>query len=175
MPAVSDSSPLIWLSKVGYLHLLKSLYGEVIIPLEVYREVVVRGLEDGFSDALIVEESVKQGWIIVRELDERSKDICSMIMESDPGIHRGEVEAMLLARSMGCLFLMDESSGRALAESWSVKVRGALYVILSSLRLGLLGVVEAKDAIGGMIEKGFRIDPVLYSRILREIEIYSKL
>jgi predicted nucleic acid-binding protein len=174
LPAVSDSSPLIWLSKVGYLHLLKSLYGEVIIPLEVYREVVVRGLEDGFSDALVIEESVKQGWVKISELDEKNKDICTMIMESDPGIHRGEVEAVLLARDMECLLLMDESSGRTLAESWSVKVRGTLYVILSSLRLGLLGEAEAKDAIGGMIEKGFRIDPVLYSRILREIESYSK-
>ena len=174
MPVVSDSSPLIWLSKVGYLHLLKSLYGEVIIPFMVYSEVVVRGLEDGFSYALVIEESVKQGWVKVRELDGRSKDICTMIMESDPGIHRGEVEAVLLARSMGCLLLMDESCGRALAESWGVKVRGALYVILRSLRLGSLGVVDAKEAIGGMIEKGFRIDPVLYSRIIREIEGYSK-
>ena len=171
---VSDSSPLIWLSKVGYLHLLKSLYGEVVIPFMVYREVVVRGLEDGFSDALVVEESVKQGWVKVLGLDERSKDICSMIVESDPGIHRGEVEAVLLARSIGYLLLMDESCGRALAESWGVKVRGALYVILSSLRLGLLGMVEARMVVGGMIEKGFRIDPVLYSRILREIESYTK-
>jgi len=175
LPAVSNSSALIWLSKVGYLHLLKSLCGEVVIPFEVYNEVVVRGLEDGFTHALVIEESMKQGWIKVREQDERSKDLCTMIIESDPGIHRGEVEAVLLARSMGCLLLMDESSGRALTESWGVKVREAIYMILSSLRLGLLGVVEAREVVGGMIEKGFRIDPVLYSRILRKIESYSKI
>lgn len=36
MPIVSNTSPLIWLSKVGRIKLLKKLFGEVIIPEEVY-------------------------------------------------------------------------------------------------------------------------------------------
>lgn len=45
MPIVSNTSPLIWLSKVGRIKLLKKLFGEVIIPEEVYIEAVEKELE----------------------------------------------------------------------------------------------------------------------------------
>lgn len=40
---VSNSSPLIHLSRIGRLYLLKELFGEVIILHAVYHEVVVEG------------------------------------------------------------------------------------------------------------------------------------
>ena len=43
MTAVANSGPLIVLAKVNHLHLLPSLYGEVIIPQAVFREAVVVG------------------------------------------------------------------------------------------------------------------------------------
>ena len=39
MHVVSDASPLILLTKIGRLDLLKKLYSEVFIPREVEREV----------------------------------------------------------------------------------------------------------------------------------------
>ncbi|HIE14938.1 TPA: DUF3368 domain-containing protein, partial [Candidatus Bathyarchaeota archaeon] len=56
MPVV-DSSPLIYLAKVEKLSLLKELYGSLKIP-QVYCEVVVRGKEKGFEDALRVEAEI---------------------------------------------------------------------------------------------------------------------
>ncbi len=44
MIAVADSSVLIGLSAIGYLHLLKTLFGrEILIPFAVWREVVEQG------------------------------------------------------------------------------------------------------------------------------------
>ena len=43
MPIVSNSSPLIWLSEIGRIILLKKLFGEVIIPEKVYKEAVEKG------------------------------------------------------------------------------------------------------------------------------------
>jgi len=40
---VSDSSPLIHLSKIGQLDILRELFGELIIPEAVYRECVMEG------------------------------------------------------------------------------------------------------------------------------------
>ena len=170
MPIVSNSSPLIWLSKIGKLSLLKHLYGEVIIPDEVYKEVVERGLKEGFSDALIVKECVNQGWIKVSTLNKREIDLCRRIMEHAAEIHLGETQALLLASKLNTLLLMDESCGRAFAETWGLKVRGTLYVILKALREGLLNKDETKEAVSSMINKGFRIEPKLLTRILKEIE-----
>jgi len=170
LPTVSNSSPLIWLSKIGKISLLKHLYGEVLIPEEVYNEVVERGLKEGFSDALIVRECVNQGWIKVSTLNEREVELCRRIMEHAAEVHLGETQAILLAREVNALLLMDESCGRAFAETWGLKVRGTLYVILKALREGLLSKEEAKEAVSSMIIKGFRIEPKLLTRILKEIE-----
>ena len=170
MPMGSNSRPLIWLSDMGKLSLLKRLHGEVIIQKEVYKEVVERGLKEGFSDALIVKECVNQGWIKVSTLNKREFDLCRRTMEHAAEVHLGETQAILLASELNTLLLMDESCGRAFAETWGLKVRGTLNVILRALREGSLNKDEAKEAVSSMINRGFRIEPKLLTRILKEIE-----
>lgn len=48
MIVVADSSPLIYLSVLGKLELLRALYGTVLVPRAVFDEVVVAG--DGVDD-----------------------------------------------------------------------------------------------------------------------------
>lgn len=170
MPIVSNTSPLIWLSKIGRITLLKKLFGEVIIPEEVYKEAVERGLKEGFSDALVIKECVDQGWIKVPKLNEREIKFCQKMMKHAFEIHLGEAQAIILARETGALLLMDESSGRAFAETLGLRVRGTLYVVMKALREKLLGGDEAKEIVLALVSKGFRIEPKLLARILREIE-----
>jgi predicted nucleic acid-binding protein len=39
---VADSAPLIYLSRVGLLHVLAALFGEVVVPRTVWNEAVER-------------------------------------------------------------------------------------------------------------------------------------
>jgi len=173
LPIVSDTSPLIWLSKMGKLDLLKKLFGEVVIPEEVFKESVDRGLREGFSDALIIKECFDQGWIRVSKLNEKEVKLSQKIVEHAFEIHLGEAQAIILAREMGVLLLMDESSGRAFAETWGLKVKGTVYVIMEALRKELLSRDEAKEATLQLTSKGFRIEPGLLARILKEIEKFT--
>ena len=50
MIIVSNAGPLIALGKLGQLGLLLRLYDRILIPREVYREVVVNGLRLGAPD-----------------------------------------------------------------------------------------------------------------------------
>ena len=43
MIVVSDSGPLIALSRLGMLPILQELFGEIVIPEEVRKEVVEKG------------------------------------------------------------------------------------------------------------------------------------
>ena len=52
---VVNSSVLIFLSKIGLLHLLRELFGVVYIPDAVYREVVIEG--GGRLGAIMVKKS----------------------------------------------------------------------------------------------------------------------
>ena len=72
----SNTSPLIWLSKIGKLDLLRDLFDEILIPKEVYREAVETGLQEVSSDALIIKEAVDQGWIKITMLDEKEVEFC---------------------------------------------------------------------------------------------------
>ena len=170
MPIVSNTGPLIWLSKVGRITLLKKPFGEVIIPEEVYREAVEKGLREGFSDAYAVKECIEQGWMKISKLDEKEIKLCRRMMECALEIHLGEAQAIILARGINEPLLMDESSGRAFAETLGLKVKGTIYVIMKALREELLNKAEAKEMVLELISKGFRIEPRLLVRILREIE-----
>jgi hypothetical protein len=172
LPIVSNTSPLIWLSKIGKITLLKKLFGEVIIPEEVYREAVEKGLQEGFSDALAIKECIEQGWIKISKLNEREIKLCEKVRGHAFEIHLGEAQAIILARETGALLLMDESSGRAFAETLGLKVKGTLYAIMKALRDKLLDRTEAKEMVLALVGKGFRIEPKLLARILREIDTY---
>lgn len=50
MVVISNSTPLIYLSKMGELHLLKSLFAEIIVADKVYEEIVILGAGKPGSD-----------------------------------------------------------------------------------------------------------------------------
>ncbi|MHA1583146.1 MAG: hypothetical protein ACTSYM_11725 [Candidatus Baldrarchaeia archaeon] len=58
---VSNAGPLIHLSKIGLLPLLKKLYAEVVIPAKVKFEVVDQGKKKGFPDALLIKKAIEEG------------------------------------------------------------------------------------------------------------------
>ncbi len=76
---VSDSSPLIHLSRIGRLYLLREFFKEILIPQAVYHEVVVDG--EGRPGSRKVKESP---WIRVMEIrDKRLRNmklvLCSVM------------------------------------------------------------------------------------------------
>ena len=55
MRVVSNAGPLIALGKLGQLGFLLKLHDEVVVPREVYNEVVVSGLRLGAPEAQAVD------------------------------------------------------------------------------------------------------------------------
>lgn len=164
MTVISNSSPLIYLSKAGRLHLLRDTFGEVMIPGLVYREVVEKGIAGGHQDALMVRKGIEDGWIrVVEVMDEPSLD-------SLGDIHGGEAEAIHLARERRLSLIIDDSTGAVVAESRGVKVRGTVFVVLEGLRRGHLSRKEAKETVYSVIRAGFRLDPEVLYRVIKEID-----
>ncbi|MDL5501869.1 MAG: hypothetical protein QSU88_01500, partial [Candidatus Methanoperedens sp.] len=95
---VSNSGPLIHLAKIDRLNLLKELFAEVIIPLEVRIEIVDRGKEEGMADVFLIEGEIENGWIVT---EKSSNNKVRNIAES-AGIGIGEAAAIMLARRKKC-------------------------------------------------------------------------
>jgi predicted nucleic acid-binding protein len=90
--AVSDSSPLITLARIEYLHLLPKLYPRVSISTEVYREVAVAGV--GLPGATQVSEA---GWIdVVPVKNSRGLELVT----AGTALGAGEVSTVLLAKEL---------------------------------------------------------------------------
>ena len=128
MVVVSDASPLIILSKLGQLALLPSLYDRVLIPLSVYQEAVVSGLQYGHTDAIAVDHLVRLGHIIVQPVELSDED-----QEWMSSIDAGEAEVIALTRSSGAdLALIDNAHARRAARSLGVPIRGTIGVLLEA-------------------------------------------
>jgi predicted nucleic acid-binding protein len=157
---------------VDKITLLKDLFEEVIIPQEVYIEAVEKGLQGGFADAQIIKECINEGWIKLCKLNSKDQTMFQKISENAFEIHSGEAQAIVLAREMKLLLLMDESAGRAFAQAWGLKVKGTIYVLISALKKGLISETQAKETVLTMVTKGFRIEPTLLAKLIIEIEKY---
>ncbi len=69
---ISNSSPLIHLSKIGYLGLLKDYFQRIVVPEAVYKECIVEGKNVSLKDTL--RKLMKTGfWINKRLIQELLK------------------------------------------------------------------------------------------------------
>lgn len=162
---ISNTSPLIYLAKLRRISILKALFKEVIITREVYEEII-EGKKQKFFDALIVERAIKEGWIKVKEIK-----IDKEVSYFAPEIDKGEASTISLSRKFKpSLVLIDDASGRVIAESFGFNVKGTLYVLLKAYKKRLIDKKEVKDLINKLVFSGFRMSQELYIQVLSELE-----
>ena len=162
MPTViSDSSTLIHLGGIGRLALLRELYGQIIIPPAVWREVVEEG--KGRAGAAEVETAQKSGWIVLLP---PTNEPLAFSLKRD--LDEGEAEAIALAlEHQADLILLDESDARSLASRYSLKKTGAIGVLMRAKKEGKVASLRAElDRLRN--QSGFWIEDRLYQRVLTD-------
>ena len=128
---IVNSTPLIALAKVNMLELLKEMYGQIIIPEAVYREV----MEKGDVAAQRVEAALE--WIDVRKVDPNLERRMYRAK-----LHDGEVEVMLLAQIIGAdAVVIDDGAARKTAEYLELPLTGTLGIMIKAKQRGLLDAV----------------------------------
>ena len=127
MIVVSDTSPITNLLKIDRLGLLHSLYGVVVVPYAVAREIN------------FIEENrrilVDLDWIETVELKNRT--LCESLI--GPDLHEGEAEAIALSLELSAdVLLIDETFGRSEARNRGIEVTGLIGVLLEAKKVGLI-------------------------------------
>ncbi len=136
--AVSNSGPLIHLTIVGLLELFFKLYDVILIPQSVYNEIVVKGKEEGHSDAIILEQAISNEKIKVKKVKADTQKI------STSKLHQGEINAILLALQSGVeIILLDDEEARIFARNLKIKVKGTLGILIELLKQKFLKLEEA--------------------------------
>jgi predicted nucleic acid-binding protein len=119
---LTDASPLIVLSRIGGLHWLESIFGEVVVPLAVRKEVLTG--KDPVGEPLIRAAIAGKALVVLRR-DWKLPDF--------PFLGEGEaacIRAAVNLRKAGpALVLMDDRAGRTTAMEQGMKVAGTAAVI----------------------------------------------
>ncbi len=161
---VSNTSPLLYLAKLGKLDLLRKLFNKIFIPTAVYEEAVLKGKEKSFIDARVIEQAINEKWIEVKKVNLNNKERYSEI-------DIGESEAIELAKTLNSnLLLIDDAPARVIAESFGLNVKGTLFVLMKAYSNKLINENEIRNLLSRLISSGFRISPELYGKILEEID-----
>jgi predicted nucleic acid-binding protein len=149
---VVNSTPLIALSIVGRLGLLRKLFDELFIPASVYEEVVRGGR--GRPGA---KEVAQANWLTVQKTKE-SIPLPAELM----GLDQGEIDVILLAKEIEADWvLIDEKLARQIAKAIGLRVKGTLGVLLVAYRSGFISREEALEAVWELAQSSVRLSDKL--------------
>jgi len=125
---VADTTPLLYMSRIGRVGVLQTLYNQIVVPKTVWEEaVLVR------PDAKGIEDLLGANWLVVSDQAERAGVDHSLEQALDPG----EAAAITLAELLRAdMLLIDERKGRAVARERGLKIRGTLGVLVDARRAG---------------------------------------
>jgi predicted nucleic acid-binding protein len=156
MLTISDSSPIIGLSMINRLYLLRKLYNEIIIPTAVYQEITEAG--DHAPGSREVKES---NWIKVKPLVNTA--LASQLPKK---LDRGESEAIALSLELFAdLLVIDERRGRNVAKLMGLNIVGVGGILVKAKEAGLAS--EVKPLIDELINgTPFRISKAVVARTL---------
>ena len=150
MKVVINATPLIALSLIGKLDLLRRMFDQVIVPAIVYEEVVVQG--HGRPGA---EELAEADWLQVMPVEG--------VVTVEPlllGLDAGELSVLLLARKLQPDWvIVDERLARRVAQAIGLSIKGTLGVLLAAAWARLLSQQVALDALDQLLSAGIRISP----------------
>jgi len=157
MIVVSNSSPLILLSKLGHFDLLRRLFNEIVVSQEVWDEVVVKGA--GRPGAVEMQQA---SWIRIARLSNPAQ---LALWQTQHHLGVGELSTILLAMDLSAnVTLIDERRARLLAQAQGVAVLGVVGALQLGYRSGEIS--DLRQAYQNLLTQGARIDKRLVNRSL---------
>ena len=154
MIVIADTSPLNYFILLRHAEVLRNLYGRVIIPEAVARELSSRKSPERVRDWI---QNVPD-WLEVREV---TGDYDAALAKLDDG----EREAIQLAVELKAdALILDERAGRREAERRKIRVIGTVRVLDDAAEAGLVDLPRALQRLQTL---GFYIDRALVEFLLQ--------
>ena len=128
MIAITDTSPLNYLTLLGYAELLPRLFGKVFAPHAVIAELS----HPGTPPAVRALAASLPAWLEI-------VDVGSIDQTLALNLGAGEREAITLGmRRPASLLIIDDYAGRAAAQARNVPITGTLALLVKAALLGQL-------------------------------------
>jgi predicted nucleic acid-binding protein len=155
---ISNSTPLIAFARIGQLVLLRNVVGKMIIPQAVADEIseYAQAKPGGINLA-------QEDWITVQSV--QSEQQVRLLL---PTLDRGEAEVVALAlERQARLVLIDELTGRKVAESLNLNVSGSVGILIRAKQMGQIPYV--KPLLDEMKRQGIYFSQRFIDAVLRNV------
>ena len=152
---IADASPLIALARVGGLDWLQHLFTEVMLTDVVLAEVLTGRYP---ATEAPIRQALAAGWLKTVAIPTTDPAL--------PDLDEGEASSIRLALSRNgpALLLIDERSGRAVAQELGLSVAGTAAVIGLARQRGL--ITSARQVFAALHASDFRIAPAVIKAVL---------
>lgn len=157
MNVASNTSPLIFLGKIGRLDLLSGLFDYVYIPMAVYHEITLN-IQDDISHIIhnkVVNKHIEifkvQNEIAVKTLIGR--------------LHPGEIETIIGAGELKVgRVILDDGYARNKAKHFDLMVTGTLGILIPAYHEGM--IKDMQTEIQKLKAVGFRVSNDVIEKVL---------
>lgn len=157
MKVVTNSTPLIALSNINRLELLREVYNTIYIPEEVYTEVVINGI--GKPGSVAVETA---DWITCQPVADKDQ---VLILHNRTLIDLGECGAIVLAQEISAeRIIIDDRVARQVAIAKGLPVIGTVGVLRIAKVRRIIPAI--KPILDDLRSHGTRISDRLYYQTL---------
>lgn len=152
---IINSTPLIALSNIRKLHLLKDIYGEVFIPRAVYNEISAK-------PESVCKKAVDDSLDFIHVQDIKNQMAKSMYKTQ---LHDGEVEVMILALETDAdLVVIDDANAKKHAKYLELTVTGTLGILIRAKQEGY--IKSLKPLLEEMVEKNIYLSKKIIDKCL---------
>jgi predicted nucleic acid-binding protein len=152
---IADASPLIAIARFNGLSWLQQLFTEVMLTDVVLAEVLIGRYPDTEAP---IRQALAAGWLKTIAIPTTDPAL--------PDLDEGEASSIRLALSRNgpALLLIDERSGRAVAQDLGLRVAGTAAVIGLARQRGL--IPSARQVFAALHASDFRIAPAVIKAVL---------
>jgi len=155
MIVVSNTTPIISLSSIGKINLLKKIFYKIYVPTAVFNEIKAKksyGYDDidkDFFKIYNIKDNIKK-FLLLNELDD------------------GEAETIVLALEIKADFvLIDERIGYNLAKSLGLNPIGTLAILIEAKRRGFIEKLE--PLLQEMVNRGRWYSEFVVEKVLKKV------
>ncbi len=167
MIVISDTTPVISLLKADRLELLRELYGTVLMPEAVYKELTENPVY--IKEAEIIKKT--HFLSVARVENTTSVNILRAII----GLDAGESEALILyGEQRADLLLMDERKGRSVAKQLNIMFMGTVGILMLAFDKNLLQAEEVNLCLHSMITNGIRLDKKICNMVMSHVGLDTR-
>lgn len=152
---ISNTSPLQYLYQLDLLDLLPALYGEIVVPYGVIKEIAA-----GRARSVSLPDPESIPWIRVREV------ATAALLPLIPDLGAGEREVLALAlEGSDALVILDDALARRFAKRLEIALTGTLGLLLKAKQIGRVERIE--PLLDQLEALNFRLDPETRAHVLR--------